>query len=86
MENFQGENSYVLFFMSYKLEFIFFIKIQIKILRKQRNFRKENDFSNEKFLENFGKCDALGPSKPFKEYDVYKFSARLLKNSSRNMG
>ena len=37
-------------------------------------------------LENFGKCDALGPSKPFEEYIMYKFSARLLKNSPKKCG
>ena len=41
-------------------------------------------FSNGKFLENFGKCDALGPSKSVNE-NMYKFSARLLENSLRNM-
>ena len=74
--------------MSYKLEFIYFIKIQKKKFEK-RNFREENDFLkwqiSGKFSENFGKYNALGPSKPFKEY-VHKFSARLLKNSSRTMG
>ena len=44
--------------MSYKLEFIFFIKIQKKKFEK-RNFRKENDFLkwqiSRKFSENFWK-------------------------------
>ena len=37
-----------------------------------------------KCSENVGKCNALGLYKPFEEYE-YNFSARLLKNSSRNM-
>ena len=53
-----------------------------------RHFRKENSingFENcGKFSENFGNWNALGPSIHLEEY-VYKFSARLLKNSSGNM-
>ena len=51
-----------------------------------RHFRKENSifgFENcNKFSENFGKCNALGPFIPLEEY-VYKFSAQFLKNSSK---
>ena len=44
-ENFCGENAYVVFSMSYKLEFILFIKIQKEKNLKEQNFRKENKFS-----------------------------------------
>ena len=48
--------------------------------------KKENStfgFENcGKFLGNFGKCNALGPFIPLEDF-VYKFSAWLLKNSSK---
>ena len=76
------------FFISFQSEFILLIRIQKKKNLKDRHFRKENSFfafeNCGKFSRNFGKCNALGPSIPLKEY-VYKFSARLLKNSSKNM-
>ena len=49
------------------------------------HFLKNSLFGFEncgKFSGNFGKCNALGFSIPLEEY-VYKFSARLLKNSSK---
>ena len=50
------------------------------------SFSKENSFFRfencGKCSENFGKCNALRPSKPLEEY-VYKLSARLLKNSTK---
>ena len=52
-----------------------------------RHFRKENSingFENcGKFSENFGNCNALGPSIIHLEEYVYKFSARFLKKSSK---
>ena len=75
----------IFFFMSCKLEFIPLIRIQKKNL-KDRHFRKKNSlfgFENcGKFSGNFGKCNALWLAIPLEEY-VYKFSARLLKNSSQ---
>ena len=87
LENFQGENSYVTFLFSYKLEFVLFIKIQWKKFKQSQILERKTLFSNGKFLGNVLKIlgDALGPSKPFKEY-VYKFLARLFENSSRIMG
>ena len=53
---------------------------------KDRHFRKENSiFGFENcgiFSKNCGKCNALGSFIPLEEY-AYKFSARLLKNSSK---
>ena len=52
-----------------------------KVFKGMQHLCKDSEFSTS---ENFGKFNTLGPSTPLEEY-VYKFSARLLKNSSRNM-
>ena len=55
LEHFQGENSYVRFFISYKLEFIIFIKIQGKKFKQSKILERKTLFSNAKFLGNVRK-------------------------------
>ena len=71
---------------STKFEFIFFITIQKKKNLKDRHFRKEYSFfrfeNYGKYSWNFWKCNSLTPFIHLEE-KVYKFSARLLKNSTQ---